>query len=346
MKQNEVVLTVESRGQRIIFIDLAKGICITLVVLYHVFGDLSGDVINMMTLFRMPLYFVLSGLFFKSYNGFWSFFKKKTNKLLIPFLLCYLFFNIPTTILLDIKEGGGMPILNLLWEDGFRPNLGINKAIWFLFCLFLVNIFFYLICMASKSIIVRIILSFTLGVTGWYLGVSHVSLYIWLDTALTATPFFVIGYIMRNYGNILYKKMSAIDYVIIGLCLVLLVGIFYYNKTYNEVLVNYIYNEYDVSVITLYLGGFVGTILVLLLSKSITYVPVLSYIGRYSIVVLITHQAYRFVIRNILYQLGMPQESAFLNFCVFVFLMLIELPTIKYGIKYLPICFAQKDIWR
>ena len=66
MKQNEVVLTVESRGQRIIFIDLAKGICITLVVLYHVFGDLSGDVINMMTLFRMPLYFVLSGLFFKS----------------------------------------------------------------------------------------------------------------------------------------------------------------------------------------------------------------------------------------------------------------------------------------
>ena len=346
MTTNELSSSVMPQGQRIVFIDLAKGICITLVVLYHVFGDLSGDIINMMTLFRMPLYFVLSGLFFKQYGGLWSFFKKKSNKLLIPFLLCYLFFNIPTTILFDLRNEISTPFLNLLWEDGFRPNLGINKAIWFLLCLFIVNIFFYIICLISKNIIVRILLSFACGITGWYLGITHVSLYLWIDTALTATPFFVMGYMMRNFGNILYKKISGIDYVLSGLCLVLLAGIYYYNKAHNEVLVNYIYNEYDVDVITVYLGGFIGTYLVLMFSKAVNHVPILSYIGKYSIVVLITHQAYRFFIRNILYQLGVPQESTFLNIAVFIFLMIIEIPTIKYGIKYLPVCFAQKDIWK
>lgn len=48
--------------KRIEFVDLAKGICILLVVLLHVFGDMSGVVIKIMNLFRMPLYFVLSGL--------------------------------------------------------------------------------------------------------------------------------------------------------------------------------------------------------------------------------------------------------------------------------------------
>lgn len=79
-------------SQRIEFVDLAKGICISLVVLFHVFGDLSGDVIQLMNLFRMPLYFVLSGLFFKTYDGLIPFIKKKTNKLLITFFFLLSFF--------------------------------------------------------------------------------------------------------------------------------------------------------------------------------------------------------------------------------------------------------------
>lgn len=35
--------------------------------------------------FRMPLYYFLSGLFFKTYRGFFDFVLKKINKLLIPF---------------------------------------------------------------------------------------------------------------------------------------------------------------------------------------------------------------------------------------------------------------------
>lgn len=67
-------------GQRIEFIDLAKGICILLVVSVHVFGStgaISGKFLGITNIFRMPLYFLLSGLFFKTYGGILPFLKKK-----------------------------------------------------------------------------------------------------------------------------------------------------------------------------------------------------------------------------------------------------------------------------
>ena len=53
---------------RVEWIDLAKGVCIVLVVITHVFlvSGVSFWLDSKMTSIRMPLYFILSGLFFKS----------------------------------------------------------------------------------------------------------------------------------------------------------------------------------------------------------------------------------------------------------------------------------------
>ena len=63
--------------KRIEFIDLAKGVCIILVVLGHCGAPIP---IPGLEIVRMPLYFILSGLFFKDYGGGYNFFIKKTNK--------------------------------------------------------------------------------------------------------------------------------------------------------------------------------------------------------------------------------------------------------------------------
>lgn len=55
-----------AQKKRIEFIDLAKGVCILIVVLGHCGVDFSIPGFEMM---RMPLYFILSGLFFKDYGG-------------------------------------------------------------------------------------------------------------------------------------------------------------------------------------------------------------------------------------------------------------------------------------
>ena len=60
---------------RIYWIDTAKGICILLVVINHaimithieyIFGNINIE--NSLSSFRMPLYFTLSGIFFKRYR--------------------------------------------------------------------------------------------------------------------------------------------------------------------------------------------------------------------------------------------------------------------------------------
>ena len=60
--------------ERIEYIDLAKGICILLVVLDHIagyryFSDGNYPMNDIFEQTRMPLYFILSGLFFKDYGG-------------------------------------------------------------------------------------------------------------------------------------------------------------------------------------------------------------------------------------------------------------------------------------
>lgn len=64
--------------KRIEYIDLMKGICIILVVMNHC-GAMRGlrpelSIINVLFAGSMPLYFLLSGLFFKRYGSFGTFF--------------------------------------------------------------------------------------------------------------------------------------------------------------------------------------------------------------------------------------------------------------------------------
>lgn len=333
--------------QRIEFVDLAKGICISLVVLLHVYGDLSGTVIKIMNLFRMPLYFVLSGLFFKTYEGLYPFLKKKTNKLIIPFLFTFFFVIIPVDVLLHFQSGTDITLNSLFWGGSGKVNLGVNGAAWFLLCLFFVNFYFYLIFLLTHHNILGItILSCLCGFLGYGLNYYHIVLPMWLDSSLTAMPFFLMGYTLRCYSNILYGEMTSRNYASCALSLIVLICVYLIDEWNGKSTIAYGNNEFDINVVSLYLGGFAGTYFVLMVSKYLQHVPGVSYIGRYSIVVLLTHLLYLFVFRNVMYQLGIPQESIMLNLFVFIVIMLLELPTIKFCIKYLPYCFAQKDLWK
>lgn len=333
--------------QRIEFIDLAKGICISLVVLLHVFGEMSGAPFKIMNLFRMPLYFVLSGLFFKTYDGLFPFLKKKTNKLLIPFLFTFFILIIPSSIALDNMGGKTDSLWSLFWSDNGRLNLGINGASWFLLCLFAVNIYFYLIFLLTKQHILGIaIIACLCGVVGYVFNLYGLYLPLWMDSALTAMPFFLIGYALRRYSNLLYGKMEGKDYLSLGISFALLLGIFVINEFQGTGSIAFGDNKFDISIFSLYLGGFAGTYTILMISKFFKGLTGLSYIGRYSIVVLLTHLLFLFIIRNILYQMGIPQNSIRLNILVFIFIMLLELPTICFCIRFLPYWFAQKDLWK
>ena len=96
------------KKQRIVWIDTAKGICIILVVLYHSLIHTHADFLlrntnveNFLSAFRMPLYFALSGIFFKTYSSFSNFVIRKINKLIVPFLFFYILGSIILPLLLE-----------------------------------------------------------------------------------------------------------------------------------------------------------------------------------------------------------------------------------------------------
>ena len=262
---------------RIEFIDLAKGICISLVVLLHVFGDLSGTPVKIMNLFRMPLYFVLSGLFFKTYDVFFTFLKKKINKLIIPFAFTFFFIIIPTSWFLATKMGNNVHQFNIMWGGEGKLNLGIDGAAWFLVCLFFMNVFFYFIFYVSrKNVLLLIFFSGICGLVGYALNVYNFYLPMWTDSALTAIPFFMIGYLLKQKTNILNSNYSSKDSFVFGLSFFVLMCVYMFDEWEGESLILYSNNIYDISIMSLYVGGISGTLCVLMLSKYLNYISFLS----------------------------------------------------------------------
>ena len=184
------------------------------------------------------------------------------------------------------------------------------------------------------------------GLVGYALGQSGLFLPLWIDSSLTAMPFFLLGYVSRKYSDILSEPFSRKHLWMFAAALCCLLSVFAVDEAMGRGVIAFGDNHFDIPAASLYLGGMAGTWCVLMFSKRITHVPVISYLGRYSIVVLLTHLIYLFVLRNVLYQLHVPMESGWINFAVFLLIVLLSLPTVRLGIKYLPYCFAQKDLWK
>ena len=324
--------------KRIEYIDLAKGICILLVVLDHISneGYFSAGDYPMNEVFeqtRMPLYFILSGLFFKDYaGGIKEFLLRKVNRILIPYLFFIIFYR-AVTWLANISTGADVS--------------AICGPLWFLRCLFFMNVIFAL----AYYLIRRMITSNTLaqdlllgccmvgiGTAGYYTGNMHMN----FGTAMTCMPLFWSGYILNKKLHLLQRRIpwwlalcSAI--VLFAVLHYLYVGEnFFYSNTYNSPLP------------LLYFAGFSGTIAVLMLSRVIKWLPVISYIGRYSIIVLCTHVAVMMSVIAALRLLpdgwddvGTLPSLIVLGLTIAICMFLCWLLS-----KYLPWFTAQKDLIR
>lgn len=323
--------------KRIEWIDLAKGFCIALVVLSHIAEFLSTDypLSVQAKSFRMPLYFILSGLFFKEYDGFMGFLKRKTNKLLIPFVFFTLFTGfLPYFVLnFDIIQ----PI-SLFFHKGI---IVLNEPIWFLMCLFEVNLLFY--CMqwlsakisAKYNLFIVIGLSLVLGIIGLILGARHIDLLFYTDTALTALPLFAFGWWLFRHTNFTKCPINWIrDLAIIIVCAIIV----YF---FAEPVIWFSNNMPPTRLWSVYLCGVSGTIMILLISKLLTYVPLISYWGRYSIIVLCTHCPVMTVVAALLYHLEGGMTKLLI---VFIITMIICTVLIYLMKRFMPHVTAQKDV--
>lgn len=318
---------------------------------YHAITDFS----NMARCFRMPLYFILSGLFFKDYGGFKYFFVKKTNKLAIPFF----FFFILNILLFPFilhwlfpslyqqpTVGAGYLFCFIVEKSNLMPN-----AIWFLLCLFILNLMFYGLFAISKFISIYlkskqnisfisllIILSTIIGVIGYFLGVKRINLYLYIDSALTVVPFFCFGFLIRKYTNVLYP--NHFDKYNIFFIIISFVIIYFLRGN-----LSYIENRFGMSLFSLYLTGIIGSISILFIAKYIKRIPVVSYIGRYSIITLCTHGPILYLLRAIFRLTNIELSNVACMIISFLVVVVLETTVvIPFMVRFMPHVTAQKDL--
>lgn len=325
---------------RIDFVDLVKGICIILVVMSHVGGVFDKlDYHSMLACFRIPLYFFISGIFFKSYEGFVEFFKRKMNKLFIPFIFFYLisfllmfvsYHAVPGLFRLPVR------LSELLYIFQLHDLIRFNPPIWFLIALFNCNLMFYLIhYLRDKHLTMMFALTIALGALGFYLGKYRIELPLYFDTALSALPFYAFGFWIRRYNFFLHPHHrfdSIIPLIVLG-CLLIM----YFTATPIGMRTN----GFPGNIFQTYIAGFAGILFIMIVGKRLHHLPLVSYIGRYSIITLCIHGP----ILHFLFPLvqHFVHQQVLSSLIVFVLIMTICALLTPVLLKLFPKLVAQKD---
>lgn len=191
-------MSTQQNNCRIYWLDYAKVIGIFLMIYGH--GGLCGDLRNYIFSFHMPMFFFISGMFYKPLS-LKDTIRKNWMGLMIPYLLLNLLCYIPQLLLwhgsLTIDKvyySWGAVLLGLGYNtNGFVP---ISTPCWFIYVLFIAKV---LMAMAIKKgrlgVVLLIGISLFATVVLQYKGID---LLMPLDSVFLAIPFICIGYLCKE----------------------------------------------------------------------------------------------------------------------------------------------------
>lgn len=185
----------------------------------------------------MPLFFIVSGYFFsetKCQNNLKKYLINKAKKLLIP----YFVFAVGSYFVWGILKHDRPifePLYNIFWYNS--EGIQIATAVWFLTCLFFVEVMFCLCVRMTKGSYLRCGISvMTMAAVGIALGavpeIRTVVPYSILP-AMACLPFFFVGYILRSFSAEIKKKMNQIHPIVTVTLWLIGVGFIWLNSAVN-----------------------------------------------------------------------------------------------------------------
>lgn len=216
------------------WVDVAKGYGILLVMLGHLEPGILEPYIYS---FHVPLFFFLSGYVFNDKRSFGEFLLKKCKGILLPYFSFGLIIIAFQRIHGEVSDSADFTF-SLLKSQ--LTDLLIQKRcwdLWFISCLFLVDIIFYLMVKLFRNQFLILAVSIALIPLGLHLYKTsnyNLSWNYWnIDVCFFAILFFALGYVSRNGFLIslmeLFKKkhLSIAFFVIFALANIILGTISY-----------------------------------------------------------------------------------------------------------------------
>ena len=334
--------TVTPGKPRIPYIDFMKGLCIMLIVMTHVegtfFDQLLPNLNNALQSFRIPLYYFLSGLFFKTYGGISDFSRKKVNNLLIPFVFFHVLCCATTLIIFELKEHFVRPQeIKFVWTCFIEPlylrDWHYTVPLWFLLSLFEVNIIYYCLQRWLRPWAVMSMVALV-SVAGYLLFLHHIELPLHFDTAMVGLPYFVLGSMFKQHGALEPKRFDRWLWV---MAIPLFIGIYFVAQPID------IHMQVVPHYLLLYGVPFVAISTLFAACKPLGYVPVICYWGRYSLIILGTHATILEPVKLFFNHRGF--STMWVAGCTFVVTMAIATAAIWLCIRWFPKFTAQQEFF-
>lgn len=332
---------------RITYIDTLKGVCILLVVLMHCGlptghdKGLSLHVFEGLRTYRMPTYYFLSGVFFKLYGGFGDFTRRKLNNIIIPLLFFYVI-----CVIGSIVMSFGLSLISdqtfsfdwsTIFDIFYRSECRIQSVIplWFLCSLFWANLIFYVLKSRLHDVVVCAVL-LLMAVIGYLLNSNEVQIPLFFTSSLLGLPFFALGHYIKQFGCLetrINRLLGILQFIIVFIVIVLVAQGSPQDSVWKfalyRILIPYI------SVLSLFL-----------FCKCVpSRVPIVTFVGRYSLIVLGTHMfliSYLYLIPKKV--IGNEPDWLW-RLCLFSLVILLEMIIIPFMRDKFPRFTAQKELF-
>lgn len=202
------------KAQRLEWVDILKSFGIFLVFLGHLLHP-NTQIGMYIYSFHMPLFFFISGMFFKYSDvadGFHHFFIKKLRVRMIPYMtfgiLTYLIWMLQMLLKKygvyqgsqPVPENLLKPLVGMFYGNGFGGWLVHNTLLWFLVCLFVTELlFFYINKMSGNKSSAMLLILILFAFLGYADSIySPIRLPFSIDVAFVAIVFYGLGYVLRN----------------------------------------------------------------------------------------------------------------------------------------------------
>jgi fucose 4-O-acetylase-like acetyltransferase len=352
--------------KRIDYIDIIKGFSILWVVLWHSYYSLkinenNYDGLGMFIDVRMPLFFFLSGLFFRQ-KKFTKFFKRRLQTLVIPFITFYIIgviwtylqynwlapaLNINFASVLNVEIGtiGAFSEYAFAFIGIFKihysntlPTIA-NPPLWFLVVLFMVQMIHYVIIKLTDK--KWLIIFFAI----FFYGISLILKRHQVQGYIIAAGMYYIFYMLGSLaGPVLVKsvenKIYAQRIVMFFLSVMILLSLL---PISNGIVRHTIYILRALSFTAI-------TFVIFRYTKNFKIINSLKFFGQHSLEVLVTHVLIMTLVigsmakcfQTVFSSLDMKDYRWLCIILVFIICILIEIPIIKFCDRYLPQFLGKK----
>jgi fucose 4-O-acetylase-like acetyltransferase len=348
--------------ERIGYIDLIKGFSILWVVLLHAYlrnniDDTSID-IWLFVKYRMPLFFFLSGIFFRQIP-LKEFIMKRINTVIVPFFVFWIigflfsiikYEVIPHYVTVDYVGLGPFSeyAISLISLFYLRPEVracGVNGPLWFLIALFFIQLLHYLFCKVTKKKVVILFIAVILCIVSYFLQEHKITGLFYLSKICKFYIYYMSGSFLGSFlTKIIDNRTTAWGLALSCLPVVIILP-----------LLNFDTNAMMEQVVLCIRTFFFIPIIFFFFKETVQWklFQPLKFFGQHSLEVLVTHAIVLSITRNILLKfylklpIGVPISNQWLYFIlIFIVCVILEyFVIIKLCNRYIPKLIGKQNLF-